>query len=503
VTDIGELRSLGLTPADFPAGDPVLDCMVAVSVDRAREDVRRVTGRLQRIDSGGDRVTGAMKDLADHLDALYDVVIARQAFEDHLTGLANRTLFYTRAEQALARRQGQRQVAAVLVDVDDFRLTNDGLGHQYGDQLLEIVAKRLARCVRPGDTLARLGGDEFAILLEAGGASAARAIGKRSIRTCSAPVHLLDHELPVSVSVGVAVAQPDDCVDDLMRKADVALHTAKAQGKSRLANYRVRRDVSLNRIEAETELRHAVRAGELSVWYQPIVELKKHSVTGFEALVRWEHPTRGLLTPSEFIPLAEQSNLIVELGESVLRSACRQARHWQDTIVHGDPPTVSVNVSSRQLTDRALVRTVERTLAEAELEPRLLVLEVTETALMSGHKQALGALHRLSQLGVAIALDDFGTGYSSLSHLRQFPVDAIKIDKSFVDGISEGGQAAAFARFVIQLARIVGAQSVAEGVEHPEQLEQLAALECDSAQGHVLGAPAHPENEVRDRCSTS
>ncbi len=415
--------------------------------------------------------------------------LARQAFEDRLTGLGNRTLFYTRSQLALARYEGQRQVAALLIDIDDFRLTNDGLGHNYGDELLTATAKRLACCVRPGDTVARLGGDEFAVLLEGAGASTARVIGKRIVRTLSTPIQLLEHEIPVTVSVGIAIADPTDSVDELLRKADVAMYRAKAAGKCRFANYRATHDVSPNRIEVETELRRALENDELCVWYQPIVGLKTRSLIGFEALVRWDHPTRGLVTPAEFIPLAEQSNLIIQIGERVLCTACHQASQWQRTTGCSGPPTVSVNVSSRQLTDRALVRNVERILSETGLDPKLLVLEITETALMSGQEHALETVDRLNQIGLAIALDDFGTGYSSLSRLQQFPVNAIKIDKSFVDGITEGGQAAAFARVVIQLAAIVGVESVAEGVERADQLHKLTDLDCDSAQGHIFGPP--------------
>jgi diguanylate cyclase (GGDEF)-like protein len=447
VTDISELEVLGLTAADFAASDPVLDYIVA-----------------------------------------HDVASARR-HEDRLTGLGNRTLFYAQSQRALARQDGRGQVAALLIDIDDFRLTNDGLGHNCGDELLIATARRLAACVRPGDTIARLGGDEFAILLEGAGASRARAIAKRLVRALSRPVQVREHDIPVTVSVGIAIAAPTDGVDELLRKADVAMYRAKAAGKCRFANYRARRDVSLSRLEVETELRRALDNDDLRVFYQPIVGLKTRSLIGFEALVRWDHPERGMVTPADFIPLAEQSNLIIQIGERVLAGACRQASDWRRTAACDGSPTVSVNVSSRQLTDPTLVRNVERILAETGLDPRLLVLEITETALMSGTEHALGILQRLHQIGLGIALDDFGTGYSSLSHLQQFPVDAIKIDKSFVDGITDGGQAAAFARVVIQLASIVGVESVAEGVERADQLHVLAALECDRAQGHLFGPP--------------
>ncbi len=440
----------------------------------------------------GDQAIVLVRDATDQRQI--EQQLARQAFEDPLTGLGNRTFFYARSQQALACGEGQPQVAVLLIDIDDFKLTNDGLGHNYGDELLTTTAQRLACCVRPGDTIARLGGDEFGILLEGASAFTARAISKRIVRALSTPVQLLEHAIPVTVSVGIAVAHATDGVDELLRKADVAMYRAKAAGKSRFATYRATSDVSLNRIELETELRRALENAELCVWYQPIVGLKTRSLIGFEALVRWDHPMRGILTPAEFIPLAEQSNLIVQIGERVLDSACRQASRWQRAAAGSGPPMVSVNVSSRQLTDRALVRNVERILEETGLDPGLLILEITETALMPGHEHALETLRRLHQLGLAIALDDFGTGYSSLSRLQLFPVDAIKIDKSFVDGITEGGQAAAFARVVIQLAQIVGVESVAEGVERLEQLEQLVALNCNSAQGHIFGPPLRAED---------
>ena len=416
-----------------------------------------------------------------------------QALQDPLTGLANRKLFSDRLDNALARSERDRHpVAVAFLDIDDFKSINDTLGHAAGDVLLREVGQRLLVCVRPGDTVARLGGDEFALLLEGPGAEAVEAVGQRVMHELGRPFRLLDQEVLVRASVGLAVARGDETTEGLLTGADTAMYVAKARGKSRFEVFRTRmRDDALERSGLRTDLEWALPHDELSLHYQPVMDVPSGTVRGFEALVRWNHPLRGELQPGEFIDLAEESGLILSIGAWVLRQACLQAQAWRRT--YDGRLAMAVNVSARQLQDPHLVNAVDSALRASGLDPSGLVLEITESATVSDTEAAIARLEELKALGVGLAIDDFGTGYSSLSYLRRFPVDQLKVDRSFVAGLTTSSQDRAIVASVISLGHALGIQVVAEGVETTDQLAALGELGCDLAQGYNWDQPAPPD----------
>ena len=420
--------------------------------------------------------------------------LVHQAYHDGLTGLANRTLFADRVQHALAG-DGNEGVAVLFVDLDDFKHVNDSLGHDAGDQLLVAAAKRLESCLRATDTAARFGSDEFALLLE-GVASpeAASTAASRVIDTLHQPFGLLGKSIPIKASVGVALGQARlVAADELLRNADVAMYAAKAQGKDRYELFQPHMHADmLHRLELEADLRRAVERDELVLHYQPIVELATGRITGVEALVRWAHPTKGLLAPAAFVPLAEEQGLIGPIGRWVLHEACWQARRWQAD--HPDLPGLGmhVNLSSRQLDQPGLVGEVGHALEASGLEAGLLTLEITETVLMADTDTMSARLADLKGLGVRLAIDDFGTGYSSLSYLRRFPVDVLKIDKAFVDGIDNGTQDATLAHAIVNLSRTLGLEAIAEGIERADQVRLLIAFGCGTGQGHHFAKALSP-----------
>jgi len=421
--------------------------------------------------------------------------IERLAYRDTLTGLPNRRLFYDRLNVALlqAHRGGQR-VAVLFVDLDGFKLVNDSLGHDVGDRLLCEVARRLESCVRLGDTVARLGGDEFTLLLP----SVERpldleTVADKVLAALRPPFQLAGQELFLSASMGVAL-YPDHGlnVESLVKNADAAMYRAKEMGRDTYRIYaREMSSTARDRLAMESGLRNALRCGELEAHYQPIVDADTGEPRGFEALVRWRHPAKGLLAPDEFIPLAEATGLVVPLGVWILRAASEQLVSWHE---RGHPElTVAVNISGRHLQHPALLDQVREVLYETGLPPRSLTLEITETASMQKVEQTLGTLQALRSLGVRVSIDDFGTGYSSLGHLNRFPIDALKIDRSFIVGIGPGpgrGQAP-IAEAVIALAHTLNLHVIAEGVETEAQRRLLQELRCDGMQGHLF-SPAMP-----------
>ncbi|HYY78601.1 MAG TPA: EAL domain-containing protein [Actinomycetes bacterium] len=417
--------------------------------------------------------------------------LTHQAFHDPLTGLANRALFVDRVDHALARASRQGPTAAVLfLDLDDFKTVNDTLGHSAGNHLLVAVADRLLAVLRPADTAARLGGDEFAILLEdINGEEDALAIAERVTEVFHDPYPLEGHDVLVRASIGVAIAEPQHRqADDLLRNADMAMYLAKSNGKGRYERFQPSLHRSLReRFELIGDLRQALERGQLLVHYQPIVELASGRITGLEALVRWRHPTRGMVGPRSFIPLAEETGLIIPLGRWVLGQACEQGHRWQRHT--GSDLSVSVNLSARQFQQPGLVDDVARALRRSGLRPSSLILEITESLLMHDTDATIDKLHQLKALGVRLAIDDFGTGYSSLSYLRRFPVDILKVDKSFVDGVTGGSEDSALARAIIKLGHTLRLQTVAEGVEGREQAGQLLTLQCDLGQGYYFAKP--------------
>jgi diguanylate cyclase (GGDEF)-like protein len=419
--------------------------------------------------------------------------LKHQAFHDPLTNLANRALFSDRLAHALARRTGGGGpgVAVLFVDLDDFKMVNDELGHAAGDQLLRAVGERLRSELRPFDTTARLGGDEFAVLIEdAGEVGEAVSVAERIMERLREPFLLHGRELTVHASVGIALSGDGEVDgDELLRRADIAMYRVKQRGKGSVDVYRPSmQEVLVRRLELRTELERAVLRGELVVQYQPIVALDTERMVGVEALVRWQHPVRGTLAPAEFIPLAEETGLIVGLGIHVLEVACRQARAWHVAHPEYGDLEMSVNLSPRQLQDEGFVRQVRRVLVETGLDPRLLTLEITEGVMVDGGAPG-GRLHELKALGVRLSIDDFGTGYSSLSALQHLPVDILKIAKPFVDGIADDPQKRAFAQAIVRLGKTLKLDLVAEGVERREQRDHLRELGCHMAQGYYFARP--------------
>ena len=422
---------------------------------------------------------------------LYEQV-RHQAFHDPLTRLANRTLFRERLEHALTRTtRGLRSVAVLFVDLDDFKTVNDSRGHSVGDALLIAAGERLVAALRPGDTVARLGGDEFAILIEdIDDPREAVAPAERILAAFSVPFVIGAGELFVGASIGIAIGSAGErTTDELLRNADFAMYQAKSLGKARHAMFEPRmRDAAVERLELATSLRHALDRDEFILHYQPIVDLRTGATRGMEALIRWNHPERGLMLPGDFIGLAEETGLIVPVGRWVLREACRQARIWQDAFPSDPPMTMSVNLSPRQISDPRLVPGIAEALRDADLGAESLTLEITESVLMADGGGTIKKLEAIRRLGVRLAIDDFGTGYSSLSYLQRFPIDVLKIDRAFVDAIG-GAEGNALVRSIVDISRTLHLQIVAEGVERPEQPEQLIALDCDLGQGYLMNRP--------------
>jgi diguanylate cyclase (GGDEF)-like protein/PAS domain S-box-containing protein len=415
-----------------------------------------------------------------------------QAFHDPLTRLANRSLFRERVEHALERRQSG-DTAVLFIDLDNFKTINDSLGHAAGDHVLVETAHRLRSALRAEDTAARLGGDEFGVLLEDADVTASARVAERIRSALGVPFWVVGQEVFISASIGIATREAGDTATELLRNADVAMYTAKTKGKARFEVFEARmHDAVVARLGLEAELRRAIDRREFVIHYQPIVKLQTGEVIGAEALVRWQHPTRGLVPPLEFIPLAEETGLIVPLGGWILREACRQLAEWQRLRGGGEPFVMNVNLSSRQLVRDAIADEVAAAVDESGIRASWLVLEVTETVLMADPVVAATALGHIRELGVRVALDDFGSGYSSLSHLRRFPIDIVKIDKSFVDDVATDGVESAIARSIIELGRAMQIETVAEGIEAGEQAETLRSLGCGFGQGFFFARPLDP-----------
>jgi diguanylate cyclase (GGDEF)-like protein/PAS domain S-box-containing protein len=421
--------------------------------------------------------------------------LTHQAFHDTLTGLANRALFQDRVGHALRHANSHSTIAVLFLDLDGFKGVNDTQGHAVGDVLLGLVAERLKHCIRPSDTVARLGGDEFAVLVEdPQGMRAAVWVAERIVATLGQPFLLDGRELSIGVSVGIAGNSTGAETEDvLLRNADVAMYRAKAKREGGWVRFESgMRDALVEKLELENDLKLALSRGQLAVYYQPTVELARGLVVGAEALLRWHHPTRGLIGPDGFIRLAEESGLITAIGEHVLREACKAGARWQVWAPTGQHFHVAVNISARQVSP-ALVDTVRAALADSGLPPGALVLEVTENILVERTEEILGLLHQLKALGVRLAIDDFGTGYSSLSYLSRFPVDILKIDRSFVEAVAiEGSEQGELARTILHLGQSMHLSTVAEGIETQAQYAALRAMGCDYGQGYLFARALPP-----------
>ena len=417
--------------------------------------------------------------------------LRHQALHDPLTGLGNRALFQDRVAHGLARAERTNdEVAVVFLDLDNFKEINDSLGHAAGDAVLVQTANRLRTCLRDSDTAARFGGDEFAILLEqTRGEGEVMDVAHRISAALARPLQVEGKDVDLNASIGIARAQPQQSADEVLRNADVAMYHAKARGKACAVLYESGMHAAvLDRIEMQADLRKAIERGELTLVYQPIVELGTQQIIGAEALVRWNHPYRGMVSPMDFIPLAEETGLIVEIGEWVLKTAASDAASWPVTPGQ-QPATITVNLSARQMVDGNFIEIVRQTLESTSLDADRLVLELTESMLVGHSKDTLALLHRIRGLGVRIAIDDFGTGYSSLGYLSQYPLDVLKIDRSFVQGMDKGPNGRALASAVVALGRSLKLKVVAEGIERAEQEWDLRNLGCDYGQGYLYSRP--------------
>jgi diguanylate cyclase (GGDEF)-like protein len=416
--------------------------------------------------------------------------IRHQAMHDALTGLPNRALILDRVGQAIARsRRDHLTIGLLFVDLDGFKDINDTLGHSAGDELLKAVAARFSGTLRASDTVARMGGDEFVVLAEGLSADAGpELVAERLLAVLAEPFHLGDDRTPVTISASIGIAVGTrDCAEDLFQDADLALYAAKDAGKNRYLTFESHmQDTLRHRHEIETDLQAAIGTDQFFLLYQPIFGLEDMTVVGVEALLRWKHPTKGLFQPDEFIPALEASGLIVPVGRWVLHEACRQVTQWR---ARGQHTSISVNISGRQLDATSFVDDVRHALNEYELPPEMLTLEITETCLMRDTKGAIRQLKILKSLGVRIAIDDFGTGYSSLAYLQQFPVDSLKIDKSFIAGMAKTPEGDALIHTLIQLGKALRIETLAEGIEETGQLTQLQAEECEVGQGYLFARP--------------
>jgi diguanylate cyclase (GGDEF)-like protein len=471
------------------AGGPV---SFDVSLENGRRSLSVEVVQMPEDWSDDRCLLGVVHDVSEYKRV--EALLAHRVRHDPLTELPNRVMLLEQLTDGLARAQARatpRRVGLVLLDLDHFKIVNDSLGLPAGDELFAVVAQRVERVLRAGDSVARLGGDELAIVCnDAHGERDATSVAERVRSALAEPVVLESGEVFLTASIGVALSTGiDDSPERLLRDANIAMFAAKKSGRGRIEVFHESmREYAVERLEIEGALRHALVHDEFRVYYQPVVRFDSSEVIGFEALVRWEHPERGLLVPDDFLAIAEETGLIVPIGAGVLREACEQAAMWASESTYEASLVVSVNVSARQLAD-SLVATVKAALASSHLDPSLLQLEITETTLMADRDRAIEVLGELTDLGVRVGIDDFGTGQSSLGYLRSLPVHSLKIDSSFVDGLGHDPEGAAIVSAVVHLGHALGLSVTAEGVETTRQLSELRALGCDFGQGFYFAYP--------------
>ncbi len=475
----------------FVDAAPLLLACVGFFAGSAQDYASRASSKLRREVA---LKSEALARIASDLEARkrLESQIAHQAFHDPVTHLANRALFTNRTEHALIRAGSKKhEIAVLLIDLDDFKTVNDTLGHTQGDHVLMMVAQRLTTVIRPCDTLARLAGDEFALLLDrVATPQDAVAMAQRLIDALATPVKLQHRQVRVGLSVGVAYGRSESRVDSMLRDAGLAVTEAKSKGKNCLRVFRPEMHVALlERVKLGGELQEGIDQTQFFLVYQPIVDLQTQRIVGMEALVRWNHPQRGLIPPLDFIKLAEDTGAIVPLGTWIMKTACRQIAAWHQGQPSETSLTVTVNVSPVQLHHHAFIEDVRSALITAGLAPSNLILEITESALVDDSPENLKLFRDLKALGIRLAIDDFGTGYSSLSYLQRFPFDILKIDKSFVDGVASGGTDVAFARTIIALGGMLNLRVLAEGIEHEAQLNMLREMHCQYGQGYFFSKP--------------
>jgi diguanylate cyclase (GGDEF)-like protein/PAS domain S-box-containing protein len=496
-------------PDDRAANQELIGKLLTGELDQFKFEKRylRADGHQVWVSVNGSVVRGAHGEPLFLIGQIEDITERRQlsdelalhAVTDPLTGLPNRTLFMERLETALHHAETSgRQMALMFLDLDRFKLVNDGIGHDAGDRLLRRVGQRLQGALRSSDVLARFGGDEFTVLCEVAGVEEVDAVVARLRASMATAVAEPDFEQFVSLSIGVALSHPGGMAPSvLLRSADIAMYQAKRLGPGRYVVYEERDEGDAGRkLRMSNELHRAVRENQLVLHYQPYIDMRDMTLVGTEALVRWRHPERGLLPPGEFIELAEECGLMVELGAWVLREACRQGARWMAgravAGIEGEPPAMSVNISPQQLSDPGFTDIVASVLVETGFPPERLWLEITEGALMRDPGAAIAILRTLRELGVHLAIDDFGTGYSSLSYLRRLPVEALKIDRSFIEHLDEESDDRAIVEAVVALGDALGLGIIAEGIERPSQAIELASLGSFVAQGYLYARPVDP-----------